>query len=479
MYKKSAQGWLKHIDFILLDLLCFQCAYLLAFRLRHGALNLYSFEVYKQVQIVASLLCLFAAIFMETFKDVRKRGYYREFAATIKQVVVVTVLTAFYLVTVKDAESFSRIVLFLTGCIYFLLSYCVRLGWKRILQKQSKKISLLIVSTAGEVQKMVDDLRSAKLETFHIVGVSLADDEEQKEVSGIPVIRYGAQLLEYICREWVDEVLIDSAVSEENRIELTAKLEQMGVVVHQKLAGESNAVGQKRFVEPFGGYTVMTSSINYASGGALFLKRAMDVAGGLVGCVLMGLIYIVVAPIILIESPGPIFFRQERVGRNGKKFYLLKFRSMYMDAEERKKELMAQNRVKDGMMFKLDKDPRIIGSKLLPDGTYKKGIGNFIRDWSLDEFPQFINVLKGDMSLVGTRPPTVDEWNKYELHHRARLAIKPGITGMWQTSGRSEITDFEEVVRLDTKYINEWSFGLDIKLLFKTVAVVFKKKGSM
>ena len=479
MYKKSAQGWLKHIDFILLDLLCFQCAYLLAFRLRHGSLNLYSFEVYKQVQIMASLLCLFAAIFMETFKDVRKRGYYREFAATIKQVVVVTVLTAFYLVTVKDAESFSRIVLFLTGCIYFLLSYCVRLGWKRILQKQSKKISLLIVSTAGEVQKMVDDLRSAKLETFHIVGVSLADDEEQKEVSGIPVIRYGAQLLEYICREWVDEVLIDSAVSEENRIELTAKLEQMGVVVHQKLAGESNAVGQKRFVEPFGGYTVMTSSINYASGGALFLKRAMDVAGGLVGCVFMGLIYIVVAPIILIESPGPIFFRQERVGRNGKKFYLLKFRSMYMDAEERKKELMAQNRVKDGMMFKLDKDPRIIGSKLLPDGTYKKGIGNYIRDWSLDEFPQFINVLKGDMSLVGTRPPTVDEWNKYELHHRARLAIKPGITGMWQTSGRSEITDFEEVVRLDTKYINEWSFGLDIKLLFKTVAVVFKKKGSM
>ena len=479
MYKKSAQGWLKHIDFILLDLLCFQCAYLLAFRLRHGSLNLYSFEVYKQVQIVASLLCLFAAVFMETFKDVRKRGYYREFAATIKQVVVVTVLTAFYLVTMKDAESFSRIVLFLTGCIYFLLSYCVRLGWKRILQKQAKKISLLIVSTAGEVQKMVDDLRSAKLETFHIVGVSLADDEEQKEVSGIPVIRYGAQLLEYICREWVDEVLIDSAVSEENRIELTAKLEQMGVVVHQKLAGESNAVGQKRFVEPFGGYTVMTSSINYASGGALFLKRAMDVAGGLVGCVLMGLIYIVVAPIILIESPGPIFFRQERVGRNGKKFYLLKFRSMYMDAEERKKELMAQNRVKDGMMFKLDKDPRIIGSKLLPDGTYKKGIGNFIRDWSLDEFPQFINVLKGDMSLVGTRPPTVDEWNKYELHHRARLAIKPGITGMWQTSGRSEITDFEEVVRLDTKYINEWSFGLDIKLLFKTVAVVFKKKGSM
>ena len=150
-----------------------------------------------------------------------------------------------------------------------------------------------------------------------------------------------------------------------------------------------------------------------------------------------------------------------------------------MDAEERKKELMDQNRVKDGMMFKLDWDPRIIGSKMLPDGTTKKGIGNIIRDWSLDEFPQFINVLKGDMSVVGTRPPTVDEWEKYELHHRVRLAMKPGVTGMWQVSGRSNITDFEEVVKLDTQYISQWNLGLDIKIILKTIAVVFKKEGSM
>ena len=138
-----------------------------------------------------------------------------------------------------------------------------------------------------------------------------------------------------------------------------------------------------------------------------------------------------------------------------------------MDAEERKKELMAQNNIKDGMMFKMDNDPRII-----------KGIGNFIRDFSLDEFPQFWNVLKGDMSLVGTRPPTEDEWEKYDLHHRARLAIKPGITGMWQISGRSDITDFEEVVRLDTEYIKNWDLGLDIKILLKTVLVVIGKDGA-
>ena len=139
-----------------------------------------------------------------------------------------------------------------------------------------------------------------------------------------------------------------------------------------------------------------------------------------------------------------------------------------MDAEERKKELMKQNNVKDGMMFKMDDDPRII-----------KGVGHFIRKTSLDEFPQFWNILKGDMSLVGTRPPTMDEWEKYDLRHRVRLATKPGITGMWQVSGRSEITDFEQVVALDRSYIANWSLGLDVKILCKTVGVVLRHEGAM
>ena len=112
---------------------------------------------------------------------------------------------------------------------------------------------------------------------------------------------------------------------------------------------------------------------------------------------------------------------------------------MYMDAEERKKELMAQNKISDGLMFKMDFDPRIIGNKILPDGTRKTGIGEFIRKTSLDEFPQFINILLGDMSLVGTRPPTVDEFKQYEARHKRRLSMKPGLTGLWQVSGRSNI----------------------------------------
>lgn len=240
----------------------------------------------------------------------------------------------------------------------------------------------------------------------------------------------------------------------------------MGITIHIKLARVADD-SSNQIVEKLEGYTVLSTSINMVSAGQLIFKRTMDICGGLVGMLLTGIIFIFVAPIIYIKSPGPIFFKQVRIGKNGKKFNIYKFRSMYMDAEERKKELMAQNDIKDGMMFKMDNDPRII-----------KGIGNFIRDYSLDEFPQFWNVLIGDMSLVGTRPPTVDEWEKYEMHHRSRLAFKPGLTGMWQVSGRSNITDFEEVVRLDTEYIKKWSPGLDIMILFKTVAVVLGKVGS-
>lgn len=138
---------------------------------------------------------------------------------------------------------------------------------------------------------------------------------------------------------------------------------------------------------------------------------------------------------------------------------------MYMDAEERKKELMEKNEMK-GLMFKMKDDPRVTK------------VGKFIRATSIDELPQFFNVLKGDMSLVGTRPPTVDEFQQYKGYHKRRLSIKPGITGMWQVSGRSDIEDFEEVVRLDLKYIDNWSLSLDIKIILKTCIAVFQRAGA-
>ena len=299
-------------------------------------------------------------------------------------------------------------------------------------------------------------------------------------VSGIPVVTDYETIVPYVQHEWVDEVFLCGDAFLDEHTMLIEQLRRMGIVTHIAVAKRNHSLEDKQQqIGQLGDYTVMTTSLTYASGTQLFFKRVMDIAGSLVGCLITILLTIMIGPMIYISSPGPIFFTQERVGKNGKKFKMYKFRTMYPDAEERKAELMAKNRVEDGMMFKLDYDPRIIGNRILPDGTVKEGLGSFLRRTSLDEFPQFFNVLRGDMSLVGTRPPTVDEWEKYDLRHRARLACRPGITGLWQVSGRSKITDFEEVVRLDTEYIDNWNIGMDLKILLQTVGAVAKSDGAM
>lgn len=483
MYKRGPQGLLKHLDFIILDVICLQVSYLFAYILRQGMCNPYSNQLYRNTVLIMILMDVVVSVFWETLKNVLKRGYYKEFASTCKHVFLVIVLTAFYLFLIYRGSDYSRIVLLATGAIYLLLSYAARILWKMRLRCRMSGIgyrSLMIVTTFSMMEQVITNIRNHDYEMFRIVGVAVIDkDWIGHKFDEISVVASRETVLDYVCREWVDEVFIDIPDTEPYPGELIGKFSEMGVAAHMKLARSGDLPGKKQFVERLGNYTVLTTSINCATSGQLFLKRALDILGGLAGCMITLFLVLIIGPMIYIQSPGPIFFSQVRVGKNGKKFKMYKFRSMYMDAEERKKELMAQNRVADGMMFKLDWDPRIIGSKKLSNGTMKKGIGNYIRDWSLDEFPQFFNVLKGDMSLVGTRPPTVDEWEKYDLHHRARLAIRPGVTGMWQVSGRSNITDFENVVKLDTAYISEWSMGLDIKILLMTVKTVFEKDGAL
>lgn len=238
----------------------------------------------------------------------------------------------------------------------------------------------------------------------------------------------------------------------------------MGVTVHYNLELPDLGAGTS-IVETFGDYSVITYSTIHASSRRLWIKRVVDIFGSLIGLAVTGVITIFLAPAIKIDSPGPVFFSQIRVGKNGRRFKIYKFRSMYVDAEDRLKELQAQNKVK-GLMFKMENDPRVTK------------VGKFIRRTSLDEFPQFLNVLKGDMSLVGTRPPTEAEFEQYNEHYRRRLSMTPGLTGLWQVSGRSDITDFDEVVKLDLQYIDNWSLSLDFKILLQTVAVVFSHKGA-
>ena len=273
------------------------------------------------------------------------------------------------------------------------------------------------------------------------------------------------EIFEYAKSNVLDEVFLHISEEKGYQKKIIERFLDMGIVVHVNLSWKQEEL-PNHIVEKLGEASVLTTSVKTASIYQVTMKRLIDIIGGVVGVIFTAVLCVVLAPIIYIQSPGPIFFSQWRVGKNGRRFKIYKFRSMYTDAEERKKELMSQNKM-NGLMFKMDEDPRIFPA------------GHIIRKFSLDEFPQFWNVLKGDMSLVGTRPPTVDEFEQYEEHHRIRLSIKPGITGLWQVSGRSDITDFEEVVQLDNQYIVNWSLKLDIKIMLKTIGVVLGAKGSV
>lgn len=483
MYRKHYQSWMKYMDFMVMDLICLHIAYLAAYMIRHGRVNPYAVPLYRNTAIVLTLISFTTAIFMETFKDVLKRGYYQETVATLRHVAVVLLGTVFYLFVIQEGESYSRITVFLTGVLYSLITYIARSFRKRVIRNRKEgpgSRSLLIVTSGSELEECLKNLEENKDQDLRIVGFVLSDEDRTGQmVSGYPVVSDLGNLVEYVCAEWIDELLIVLPEGQCLPEDISCQLDQIGVVLHVKIAKESEIPGRKQFAETIGNYTVLTTSMNYATPGQLFLKRTMDIVGGLIGCTVTVILFFILAPIIKIQSPGPVFFSQVRVGRNGKRFKIFKFRTMYPGAEERKAELREQNKLQSDCMFKMDFDPRVIGNKVLPDGSYKRGFFDWCRRASLDEFPQFFNVLLGDLSLVGTRPPTVEEVKHYAPHHHARLAIKPGITGLWQVSGRSDITDFEEVVKLDTQYINEWNIGLDIRILIRTVAVTLGKNGAM
>jgi exopolysaccharide biosynthesis polyprenyl glycosylphosphotransferase len=270
----------------------------------------------------------------------------------------------------------------------------------------------------------------------------------------------------YLIDNRIDEVVI--AYNHRSDFDYTIYMricETMGLTIRLLMDMVEMPISQK-FVSSIGTFPVITYHSVPMDKMQLFVKSVIDVVLSALAVLLTSPILLLTAIAIKLESPGPVFFRQKRVGMNGKEFKIIKFRSMYIDAEDRKKDLAALNKIGDARMFKIDDDPRVTK------------VGRFLRKYSIDELPQFINVLKREMSLVGTRPPTVDEVEIYESRHRRRLSIRPGITGLWQVSGRSDITDFETVVALDTKYIDEWSLGLDLRLLFLTVGVVFAKRGS-
>jgi len=451
-----------------IDILCILAAYI-------GALFLYrhKHEVTQTDYLLCLLLMLFCLLYtlvMDWNRTFFGRGYYVEAVAILKYEGSMIIAAGFILFLIKQASNTSRGVFVYFAAMNFVFTYIAHIAFKKYMRtyyrtsRSSDKV--LVVTTSDAIGQVLKDIHGDDAWSYQVTALALLDKSlTGEEVNAIPVVADKDTLFENVQHSELDVVFIHLPdYGREEIRDMIIGFEKMGVTCHYSVDIDGLDIPGKS-VGKFAGHMVVTYAAAVFDYRRMLVKRCIDIVGALVGMLITIVLTPFIALAIVINSPGPIFFSQTRIGKNGRRFKMYKFRSMYMNAEERKKELMKQNEVQ-GLMFKMDDDPRITK------------VGKFIRKTSLDELPQFYNVLMGDMSLVGTRPPTEDEFEQYSLYYRRRLSITPGLTGMWQVSGRSDIKDFDEVVKLDLQYIDNWSLSLDFKILLQTVGVVLFGKGS-
>lgn len=474
MYRKRNQ--LMGLAVCLMDALVVLFSLLTAGMMRYNTIaKLRAAEDLNALFCFIILLHIMAFYFLKVYEGFFKRGRYAELLLSVKYNLILIIGAAFLGFGLKSEVFTSRLMMgyffLLNTMLICLVHIFIRNRDKVFRWSQRKAKNLLVVTTESRLKEILTRFRRSKETVWNIAGVVLLDGNELPEGIGedVELVSDSEEgYLEYATQHVVDEVFIqvDEIQKREKFLkDMILEFEKMGIVVNLNLDLFDLGVGGEKRIYNLEQYHVLAFSSRLFDYRMVQVKRMIDIAGALVGLLLTVLVGIVLAPFLLLESPGPLIFCQKRVGVNGRVFNFYKFRSMYADAEARKKELMEQNEVK-GLMFKMKNDPRITR------------VGAFIRKTSIDELPQFWNVLKGDMSLVGTRPPTLDEYQQYSYYQKRRISFRPGITGLWQISGRSDIKDFDEVVKLDLEYIDNWSLVLDFKIIFKTIVVVLRGIGA-
>lgn len=384
---------------------------------------------------------------------------------------------AFLLMAISTFFSFKLIdnelvlVFWLTTCALGMLSRVILKKVLMVVRLSGYNFRhLLILGFNDEARNMARRIEATPVLGYKIAGFISehpADSAPERESRGphFPIIGHMKDLKVILENEPIDEIMICLPFLEQlpTVTEAVHLAQELGVVVRLFPDDATAKILSRCHIEQFEGHSIVTMFREQLIL-QLLGKRMMDFSFSLILLILLSPLLLAVAISIKLTSPGPIFFVQPRVGMNKRSFKLLKFRSMYVDAEKRKAELAHLNEM-DGPVFKIKNDPRITP------------IGRFIRKASIDELPQLINVLTGHMSLVGPRPPLLSEVNRYEWLYQKRLSIKPGITCIWQISGRNEVS-FKQWMEMDRYYIENWSLGLDIEILVKTIPVVLLRRGA-
>ncbi len=452
------------------DLVTIGISFVLATYIRYGNFrDMQDKGIHFQVCLLLLLFCTIYTFFISWNRNFVKRGIKKEVYEILKYNVIMILVVQTIMTFLKWADPFSRLVTVYFTVINVILTVFVHLlikkGMRMHYRSDLSRIKVLVITQRVMAEEVIKHLKDNLDMNFQIVQVACPECSMPEETGGISIIPLKEGFMEDVTYMALDEVFIYAPELSQKRIQIMINgFDEMGVDCHYclELPGTHS---ERSKMDNFGSYSVITYTRFQSSYKRLLIKRVMDILGGLVGMLITLVFFPFVALAIKLDSPGPVLFSQTRIGRNGRRFKIYKFRSMYIDAEERKKELEKQNEMQ-GLMFKMENDPRITR------------VGKFIRKTSIDELPQFYNVVKGDMSLVGTRPPTADEFEKYNQYYRRRISMPPGLTGLWQVSGRSEIENFDDVVKYDLEYIDGWSLTLDVKILLRTIWVVIAGRGS-
>ena len=466
MYQSKEK--IQTVMLLLADLICFVISYfgggyLWLVLYRNVSVQNMKSELMDSFGIVLVIYMLIL-LFSDLEKNFIRRNLARDFWAALEASVIMIFVTALTIFLQHNNADASRGVYFCIAgmnlVLFFVAHAAIKYYLLHIYRNKRGTNQLFLVTTTDRVKDTLAEIENAKDWEHRLTGIAIIDDNQIGTwYEGIPVVATYDTMFQYAKEQIVDEVFLNVPYDTgESLAKVVEAFEDMGATVHITIELLKRFDDYHKNFNMMGNVPVVTFSNQYYDWKMLFVKRLMDIAGAIVGLAITAVVTVFLAPPLLIESPGPLFFAQKRVGKNGRFFKIYKFRSMYKDAEERKKELESQNEM-NGFMFKMKEDPRITK------------VGKFIRKTSIDELPQLWNILKGDMSIVGPRPALPREVEQYGDYEKQRLYVTPGLSCYWQIAPHRNDLSFEEWMDLDVKYVKERSFWVDWKIIFKTFKV--------
>ncbi len=453
---------------VILTILSFVSAYFIRYAFIGEGIRLFNFPNTKGYLFIFSIWLFFILIaFSLKNLHTTDRGLSipKELGSVLTSIIYSSILVGAIIFFTKY-EFFSRQV-YVSSIIFLFIflgsfRFIKRIVLRILIKKGFHNINVLIVGASKLGELVIEEVKKTPWWGFKIVG--FLDQELTESLGGIKIVGKLTDLIKTAKKLFVDEVIITLPVQEEIVLQLIKEAKKVSIGV-KVIPSSFNDVCPVVSTSYLGSIPLLTYKERIHHPTEFILKRVLDFCGAVVSLLLLFPLFLIISLFIKIDSNGPIFFIRSRMGTKGKIFNFYKFRSMVNNAEYLREDLIDENDVKGGIIFKIKKDPRITR------------VGKFLRRFSLDELPQLINVLKGDMSLVGPRPPLPDEVSQYTHDHIERLSIRPGITGLLQVRGRSELS-FRNWVRWDLWYINNWSLGLDFKIILWTIPVIIKGKGA-